>query len=94
MLAGYLREEFGRNLFTQISGAVAWPVINAFRRRVDHRRYNGASLLGLKGIVVKSHGSADSFGFRCAIERAYEEARHDVLRRISDRMATINRKAA
>ena len=94
MLAAYLREEFDRNLFTQISGAMALPVIKAFRRRVDHRRFNGASLLGLKGIVVKSHGSADSFGFRCAIQRAYEEARHDVLRGISDRMATIHQKAA
>lgn len=94
MLAAYLREEFERNLFTKISGAVALPVINAFRRRVDHRRYNGASLLGLKGVVVKSHGSADSFGFRFAIQRAYEEAQHDVLRGISDRMATIQQKAA
>jgi glycerol-3-phosphate acyltransferase PlsX len=94
MLAAYLREEFGRNLFTRISGAMALPVINAFRRRVDHRRYNGASLLGLKGIVVKSHGSADSFGFRFAIQRAYEEARHDILHRISDRMSTIHKKAA
>ena len=94
MLAAYLREEFERNLFTKISGAVALPVINAFRRRVDHRRYNGASLLGLKGVVVKSHGSADSFGFRVAIERAYDEAQHDVLRSISDRMATIQQKAA
>ncbi|MBC8008457.1 MAG: phosphate acyltransferase PlsX [Prolixibacteraceae bacterium] len=94
MLAAYLREEFGRNLLTRISGAMALPVINAFRRRVDPRRYNGASLLGLKGIVVKSHGSADSFGFRFAIQRAYEEARHDVLRGISDRMSTITQRAA
>jgi phosphate acyltransferase len=94
MLAAYLREEFERNLFTKISGALALPVINAFRRRVDHRRYNGASLLGLKGIVVKSHGSADIFGFGFAIRRAYEEARHDVLRSISDRMATIHQRAA
>jgi glycerol-3-phosphate acyltransferase PlsX len=94
MLAMYLREEFGRNFFTRISGAVALPVLNAFRRRVDHRRYNGASLLGLRGIVVKSHGSADSFGFRFAIRRAYEEARHDVLHRISERMAAIHQKAA
>lgn len=92
MLASYLREEFQRNVFTRISGAMALPVINAFRRRVDHRRYNGASLLGLKGIVVKSHGSADSFGFRFAVRRAYEEARHDVLRGISDRMAAIHQK--
>ena len=94
MLAAYLREEFERNLFTKISGALALPVINAFRRRVDHRRYNGASLLGLKGIVVKSHGSADSFAFAFAIRRAYEEARHGVLRGISDRMATIHQRAA
>jgi phosphate acyltransferase len=94
MLGAYLREEFGRNLFRRISGAMALPVINAFRRRVDHRRYNGASLLGLKGIVVKSHGSADSFGFRFAIQRAYEEASHDILRGITDRMATIHQKAA
>jgi len=93
-LAVYLREEFSRNLFTRICGAIALPVINAFRRRVDHRRYNGASLLGLKGIVVKSHGSADIFGFGFAIERAYEEARNDVLRRIGERIAIINQKAA
>lgn len=94
MLAAYLRQEFGRNLFTRLSGAMAWPVINAFRRRVDHRRYNGASLLGLKGVVVKSHGSADSFGLGFAIERACEEARNDVLRRIGERIATIHQKAA
>ena len=94
MLAAYLREEFERSVFTRITGAVALPVINAFRRRVDHRRYNGASLLGLKGIVVKSHGSADSFAFRFAIQRAYEEARHDILRGISDRLATIHQRAA
>ncbi len=94
MLAAYLREEFERNLFTKIAGAMALPVIKAFRRRVDHRRYNGASLLGLRGIVVKSHGSADSFGFRFAIQRAYEEARNDVLRGISDRMMSIHQKPA
>jgi glycerol-3-phosphate acyltransferase PlsX len=80
MLAMYLRQEFGRNLFTRLSGAMALPVINAFRQRVDHRRYNGASLLGLKGIVVKSHGSADSFALRFALQRAYEEARNHVRR--------------
>ncbi|MGQ0577588.1 MAG: phosphate acyltransferase PlsX [Betaproteobacteria bacterium] len=92
MLAMYLRQEFGRNLFTRLSGAMALPVINAFRRRVDPRRYNGASLLGLKGIVVKSHGSADSFGLRFAIQRAYEEARNDMLHGISERMASIHQR--
>ena len=70
MLAAYLREEFSRNLLTKLAGLVALPVINAFKRRVDHRRYNGASLLGLRGIVIKSHGSADAFAFAFAIRRA------------------------
>lgn len=84
MLGSFLKEEFSRNLFTKMAGLVALPVINAFRKRVDHRRYNGASLLGLKGIVVKSHGSADSFAFRCAIERAAEEARGGMLKHITE----------
>lgn len=84
MLRAFLREEFSRNVFTKLAGLIAMPVLNAFRRRVDHRRYNGASLLGLKGIVVKSHGSADSFAFRCAIERAAEEARGGMLHHISE----------
>lgn len=79
MLASYLREEFKRSLFSKLAGLVALPVINAFRRRVDHRQYNGASLLGLRGTVIKSHGSADSFAFRCAIKRAVGEIRGDTL---------------
>jgi glycerol-3-phosphate acyltransferase PlsX len=94
MLAQYLREEFGRNPFTRLCGLIALPVINAFRHRVDHRRYNGASLLGLKGIVVKSHGSADAYAFGFAIARAYEEARHKMLTRIGERIASIQQKAA
>ena len=84
MLRGFLREEFSRNIFTKLAGLIAMPVIKAFRSRVDHRRYNGASLLGLKGIVVKSHGSADTFAFLCAIERAAEEARGGMLHHISE----------
>jgi glycerol-3-phosphate acyltransferase PlsX len=94
MLAQYLREEFRRNPFTRLCGLIALPVINAFRHRVDHRRYNGASLLGLKGIVVKSHGSADSYAMTFAIDRAYEEARHNMLAQIAERMAVIHQKAA
>ena len=94
MLATYLREEFGRNPLTRLAGLVALPVINAFKDRVDHRRYNGASLLGLRGIVVKSHGSADAFAFEFAIRRAVEEARTGVLAHISERMATIHKSAA
>ncbi|HXV10982.1 MAG TPA: phosphate acyltransferase PlsX [Burkholderiales bacterium] len=94
MLATYLREEFDRNLLSRLSGIFAWPVISAFKRRVDHRRYNGASLLGLRGIVVKSHGSADIFAFEHAIVRAVAEARSGVLGHISERMAAIHKSAA
>lgn len=86
MLATYLRAEFERNLFTKVCGLMALPVISAFKKRVDHRQYNGASLLGLRGIVVKSHGSADSFSFECALRRAHEEVSEGVLRRIGERL--------
>jgi glycerol-3-phosphate acyltransferase PlsX len=94
MLATYLRQEFNRNLFTELAGLVALPVLNAFKRRIDHRRYNGASLLGLRGIVVKSHGSADAFAFGFAVERAVEEARSGVLAHITDRMSNLQKTAA
>jgi len=87
MLAHFLREEFTRNPLTRIAALFAWPVLSAFRNRVDHRRYNGATLLGLRGIVVKSHGSADTFAFARALERASEEVRNEVLARITQRLA-------
>lgn len=77
-----LKEEFSRSYYTKFAALIAWPVIGAFRRRFDHRNYNGATLIGLNGIVVKSHGSADSYSFRRAIERAAEEVRGSVLTRI------------
>jgi len=94
MLSTYLREEFGRNIFSRLAGLLALPVIKAFKDRVDHRRYNGASLLGLRGVVVKSHGSADAFAFGFAIRRAIEEARTGVLAHITERMADIHKSAA
>jgi len=90
MIASFLREEFNRNAFSKMAAIVALPVINAFRKRMDHRRYNGASLLGLKGIVIKSHGSADAFAFEQALERAVEEVRNGVPKRISQRMALLH----
>ena len=87
MLATFLRQEFGRNILTKLIAILAIPVLRHFKRRVDHRRYNGASLLGLKGIVVKSHGSADAFSFRNALERAADIVRGGVLTRISERVA-------
>jgi glycerol-3-phosphate acyltransferase PlsX len=94
MLAAYLREEFKRSLFTRLAALLALPVINAFKHRVDHRRYNGASLLGLRGIVVKSHGSADSYAFQFAIERAYAEARSALPVLISDRIEALQVEVA
>ena len=87
MLATFLRQEFSRNLLTKLAALVAIPVLKHFKRRVDHRRYNGASLLGLKGIVVKSHGSADTFSFGNALERAADTVRSGVLQRITERVA-------
>jgi glycerol-3-phosphate acyltransferase PlsX len=65
------------------------PVLKAFRQRFDPRRYNGASLLGLKGIVVKSHGSADQLAFWHALEKAAEEARQRLPETIAARMAAV-----
>ncbi len=93
-LATFLREEFNRNIFTKLAGLAALPVINAFKRRVDHRCYNGATLLGLRGIVIKSHGSADIYAFGFAIQRAVEEARTGVLAHISERMTAIHQSVA
>ena len=92
-----MREEFERNIFTKLAGIAAMPVLNAFKRRVDHRGYNGASLLGLRGIVLKSHGSADAYSFECALKRGDEEVRTGMLAHITERMAHIhssNGKAA
>jgi glycerol-3-phosphate acyltransferase PlsX len=94
MLGTYLREEFNRNWLTRAAGLAALPVLNAFKRRFDPRNYNGATLLGLRGIVLKSHGSADRLSFRIAIGRAGDEARSGVLAKITERMSVIQENAA
>lgn len=94
MLATFLRQEFKRNLLTRIAGLIAMPVLKAFKNRVDHRRYNGASLLGLRGIVIKSHGSADAFAFEYAIARAVESVRNGVLGRITEQLSVTSAGAA
>ena len=90
MLASSLKSEFKRNWFTKLAALVAISVLNNFKRRFDHRRYNGAVLLGLKGISVKSHGSADELSFCNAISRAYDAAENRVLERITSRLAQMN----
>ena len=61
-------------------------MLNRFKARVDHRRYNGAALLGLRGLVFKSHGSADAFAFEQALNRAYDAARNGLLDRVHTRI--------
>ena len=87
MIGGFIKAEFSRNIFTKLAGLIAYPVLSAFKNRVDHRRYNGAALLGLKGLVFKSHGSADAFAFERALNRAYDAARNDLLERVKNRIA-------
>jgi glycerol-3-phosphate acyltransferase PlsX len=89
MIGGALKEEFSRNIFTKLTALIAMPVLKSFRQRFDPRRYNGASLLGLRGIVVKSHGSADQLAFRHALEKAAEEARQRLPEAIAARMAAV-----
>src|SRR5512144_243352 len=73
LLYELLKAEFTRNVFTRAAAILAYPVLLAFKRRVDPRRYNGATLIGLKGVVVKSHGSADTLAFKYALHKAYAE---------------------
>ena len=86
MLGAFLKEELSRTFLRKLAALAAAPVLVAFKRRVDHRTYNGATLIGLRGIVVKSHGSADQFSFRRAIERAREEVENDVIARLIERL--------
>ena len=83
MVAAFIKQEFTRNIFTKLAALVAMPVLKAFRHRIDPRRYNGASLLGLRGIAIKSHGSADALAFANAIKVAILQVREDVPQRIT-----------
>jgi len=82
-----LKNSFTHNIFTKIAAIFAYPVLSDFKDRVDHRRYNGAALLGLNGIVFKSHGSADDVAFGTALNRAYDAAHHNLLERVRSRIA-------
>jgi phosphate acyltransferase len=89
MLGAMIKEEFGRNLLSKLMAAVALPVLKRFKKRMDHRRYNGAALVGLNGIVFKSHGSADALAFEHALNRAYEAAEHDLIGQISASISSL-----
>lgn len=87
MIGGFLREEFSSSIWRKLAAIVAYPVLSSFKKRVDHRRYNGAALLGLQGLVFKSHGSADAFAFEQALVRAYDAAHRGMLDNVRDRIA-------
>jgi glycerol-3-phosphate acyltransferase PlsX len=89
MIAHFIKREFTRNLFTRMAGLVALPVLKAFKKQIDPRRYNGASLLGLRGSVIKSHGGADVLAFSQAIEVAAVVVEGDVPELISSQLKSI-----
>ncbi len=89
LFGNMLREEFKRNIFTRVMAVLAMPVLNRFRQRLDNRRYNGAALLGLRGVVIKSHGSADVFAFGFALQRAREAVANGLLERTTTAIAEL-----
>lgn len=89
MISHYMKREFKRNWLTKLAGLCALPVLNAFRRRIDPRAYNGASLVGLRGIVIKSHGSADVFSFTTAIGEAVLEVEKNVPQKIQQQLGQL-----
>ena len=86
LMGRFLTQEFKRNWITKFMALVSLLVLNRFKKRLDPRRYNGASFLGLKGIVVKSHGGADSYSFFFAIQTAIEESKNNVLEKIQKQL--------
>ncbi len=86
MISSFIRAEFTRTGWSRIVALLAMPILQRFKNRVDHRRFNGAALLGLRGLVFKSHGSADAFAFEQALNRAYDAARNRLLDRVHDRI--------
>lgn len=89
MIVDFLKMEFSRTIFTKMAAIAAYPVISALKKRMDHRRYNGGALLGLRGLVFKSHGSADEVAFEYALKRAYDAARNNLLDRVQVRIAHL-----
>ncbi len=96
MIGRSLKAQFEKNLYTRLAGLIALPVLKAFKEQYDPRHYNGASLVGLTGIVIKSHGNADRLAFANAIQIAIKEVEKAVPTRIGERLTEIlsERKAA
>ena len=77
-MAHFIRTAFNKNIMTKFIGLLALPVLNLIKKRMDPSRYNGASLLGVNGIVIKSHGSTNILGFARAIDEAIAEVHSNV----------------
>ncbi|WP_114810267.1 phosphate acyltransferase PlsX [Paraburkholderia kururiensis] len=86
ILADIIKEEFGRSWLTKLMALAALPVLSRFKKRVDYRQYNGAALLGLRSLVIKSHGSADAYAFEWAIKRGYDAVKNGVVERLARAM--------
>ncbi len=87
MVGQFLKDEFSRTIPSKVAAIGSYFVLKAFKKRFDHRRYNGAALLGLRGLVFKSHGSADAMAFEAALNKAYEAASHGLLAKVQARIA-------
>ena len=83
MLGQMIKQEFTSNVLSRLAALAAMPVLRRFKRRVDPSRYNGACLVGLRGVVVKSHGSADAVGFETALQRCADACRNGLPDRIA-----------
>jgi phosphate acyltransferase len=86
MIGFALKEAFSKNYLTKLAAFLAYPVLKSFKQRIDPRLYNGASFLGLRGLVIKSHGGADVLAFKTAIQLAEVEVKKDVIRKISEQV--------
>lgn len=82
MIKHFIKTEFQKNIYNKLSALISFPVLKGVKKKMDPRVYNGASFLGLNGIVVKSHGSADSFSYYNAIQTAYYECKNNLLENI------------
>ncbi len=94
MIAHFMREAFSKNIFTKCAALIASPILKAIKMKIDPRRYNGASFVGLNGIVIKSHGSADIFAFANAINEAVHEVNKSVPEKISQKLERLLIKQA
>jgi len=94
MISAMLQQEFRRGPLTLLTGLMALPVLKRLRSRVDHRRYNGAALLGLRGIVIKSHGSADIYAFDHALRKAADAVRNGLVERTSRAVEELRRQTS